>query len=122
MSRDVHVSDHAVKRFRWRCSEGSPWPEFSSDDIKAWVRTMVEANAHRAKYYVHTNGYNTIAVPLLDEGCLLAVAICAQAKYPPEVVAVKTVYGPNETGWHKCESFMPAWWRTWSSGLARARA
>lgn len=117
--RDVNVSAHAVQRFRWRCSEGSPWPEFCNGELKLWIARMVCENAMDARYYRTPNQRGrSLVVPLRDENVLLGVGICAKAKWPPAIVSVKTVYGPMQ---HGCagstESFLPRWWQEWAASL-----
>ena len=98
MPSDVHVSCHAEERFRARCAEGGPWPEFDIPQLKEWIADMVRANALDARYYYTPRGTaESIVVPLREEGVLLAVAICTKAWHRPPIVAVKTVYGPDLT-------------------------
>lgn len=117
--RDVSVSTHAARRFRHRCSEGAPWPEFCNGELKLWIARMVRDNAQDARFYRTPNQRSrSLVVPLRDEGVLLAVAICAKARWAPAIVSVKTCYGPLEdmpAG--SMESFVPNWWRIWAGQL-----
>jgi len=118
VARAVHVSNHAAKRFRARCSEGSPWPEFPDGELKDWIAVMVRDNVGAAKYYKQRRGQQTVTVPLIDEGVLLAVAICDQSKFHTKMAAVKTIFGPHERGWsYRCEIFAPTWWTDWVARL-----
>jgi len=120
IDRDVHVSDHAIQRFRRRCSEGGPWPELDQGDMKRWLGRMVRENAHAARYFQSPGQRaRALVVPLVDEGALLAVAICGAARFRPARVAVKTVYRVSQDGWAgSTESFLPEWWREWAESLA----
>ena len=119
MPSDVHVSCHAEERFRARCAEGGPWPEFDIPQLKEWIADMVRANALDARYYYTPRGTaESIVVPLREEGVLLAVAICTKAWHRPPIVAVKTVYGPLQRGWAGTrEGILPRWYSRWAASL-----
>lgn len=122
MAFGVHVSDHAVKRFRYRCSEGAPWPEFTDNEIRQWISRMVIENASDARYYrTHNKRAHSLIVPLRDAGAMLAVAIVAHSRHPGTEVAVTTIYSPEweATFMGSIQGFLPAWWQEWTAKVTR---
>jgi len=120
----IFVSRHAIKRFRARCSEGAPWPEFDRDELSDWIRRMVVENTDYARFW-YTPGRrgSSLVVPLQDEGVLLAQAICAPSHAYGTVIAVTTIYAADNDAYAgKREGILPPWWLAWVLLLERAQS
>lgn len=117
----VFVTRHSVKRFRERCSEGGPWPEFTRAEVGEWIARMVVENTDYARFF-YTPGRrgSSLVVPLQDEDVLLAQAICERSRAHATMIAVTTVYAADEhTYAGKTEGILPPWWMEWMVFLDR---